>query len=194
MSSCCHGNFVFWTGNWKHVIKYDLYIKFPRIFAYSVQICAKFCCKNFNDVAVFFRVHGSAVNPEKTAEPLEMPYGSGLWWGQGTMLDGGSDPPWEGAMLSGRACLRQNCDVNCANTAKPIEMPVGYGLATQVSIRWGSRSPCEGATFRGKDIPGHARWHCCEVSCAITAEPIEIRLGFGLGWVEQTMSRYAHAK
>jgi len=24
---------VFWTGNWKRVIKYDLYIKFLRIFA-----------------------------------------------------------------------------------------------------------------------------------------------------------------
>ena len=41
---------VFWTSNWKHVIKYDLYVKFPRIFAHNVQINDKFCCKSFNDV------------------------------------------------------------------------------------------------------------------------------------------------
>jgi len=29
---------VFWTSNGRHVIKYDLYVKFPRIFAHSVQI------------------------------------------------------------------------------------------------------------------------------------------------------------
>ena len=38
---------VLWTSNWKDVIKYDLYVKFPRIFANDVQINAKFCCKNF---------------------------------------------------------------------------------------------------------------------------------------------------
>ena len=47
---------VFWTSNWKHVIKYDLYVKFPRSFAHNVQINAKFCCKNFNDVCQVFRI------------------------------------------------------------------------------------------------------------------------------------------
>jgi len=47
---------VFWTSNWKHVIKYYLYVKFPRIFANNVQINAKFCCKNFNDVCQVFRI------------------------------------------------------------------------------------------------------------------------------------------
>jgi len=36
---------VFWRNNWKHVIKYDLYVEFPQIFVHYVQICAKFCCK-----------------------------------------------------------------------------------------------------------------------------------------------------
>jgi len=40
----------------ENVIKYDLYVKFPRIFAHNVQICAKFCCKNFNDVCQVFRI------------------------------------------------------------------------------------------------------------------------------------------
>jgi len=45
---------VFWTSNSKHVIKHDIYVKFPWIFAHNVQICAKFCCKNFNDVCQVF--------------------------------------------------------------------------------------------------------------------------------------------
>ena len=28
---------VFWTSNWKHVIKYDLCVKFPRIFAHKYK-------------------------------------------------------------------------------------------------------------------------------------------------------------
>jgi len=45
---------VCWTSNWKHVIKYDLYVKFSRIFAHNIQICAKFSCKNFTDVCPVF--------------------------------------------------------------------------------------------------------------------------------------------
>jgi len=37
---------VFWTSNWKHVIKYDLCVKFSRFFAHNVQMCAKFICKS----------------------------------------------------------------------------------------------------------------------------------------------------
>jgi len=53
---------VFWRSNCKHVIKYDLYVKFPRTFAHNVQISAKFGCKNFTDVCpiyfgAFFRGH-----------------------------------------------------------------------------------------------------------------------------------------
>jgi len=49
-SQYCHGN-VFLTRNWKHVIKYDFYVNFfLQIFAHSVQMCAKFSCKDFTDV------------------------------------------------------------------------------------------------------------------------------------------------
>jgi len=52
--TCCHGNLCFGRVI-KNVIKYDLYVKFPRIFAHNVQIYAKSCCKNFNDVCqVYF--------------------------------------------------------------------------------------------------------------------------------------------
>jgi len=42
------------TCNWKHVIKYDFYVKFLRIFACNVQICATFSFKNFSDVCPAF--------------------------------------------------------------------------------------------------------------------------------------------
>jgi len=44
----------------------------------------------------------------------------------------------------------------------------------------GTDLPWEGAIF------WHARQHW-DVSCAKTAEPVEIRLGSGLGWVEASM-------
>jgi len=46
MSPCCHGNLCF-DRVIENVIKYDLYVKFPRIFVHNVQINAKFCCKKF---------------------------------------------------------------------------------------------------------------------------------------------------
>ena len=74
MSLCCHGNLCFGTVI-ENVIKYDLYIKFPQIFAHNVQIRAKFSCKNFTDVCpvfwilrhytwegAFFRVHAAYAN------------------------------------------------------------------------------------------------------------------------------------
>jgi len=55
MSPCCHGNLCF-ERVIENVIKYDLYVKFPRIFAHNLQIYAKFCCKNFSDVCQVFRI------------------------------------------------------------------------------------------------------------------------------------------
>jgi len=38
------------------------------------------------------------VSPAKTAEPIEVPFGLRTWVGpRDHLLDGGSDPPWEGA-------------------------------------------------------------------------------------------------
>jgi len=43
------------------------------------------------------------VNPAKTAEPIEMPFGLRTWVGpRNHVLDGHSDPPWEGANFWGR--------------------------------------------------------------------------------------------
>jgi len=55
MSLCCHGNLCFGRVT-ENVIKYDLYVKFPQIFAHNIQIYAKFCCKNFNDVCQVFQI------------------------------------------------------------------------------------------------------------------------------------------
>jgi len=48
MSPCYHGNLCF-RRVIANVMKYDLYVKFPQIFAHNVRICAKFSCKNFTD-------------------------------------------------------------------------------------------------------------------------------------------------
>jgi len=53
MSPCYHGNLCF-RRVIEIVIKYDLYVKFPQIFAHNVQICAKFSYKNFTDVCPVF--------------------------------------------------------------------------------------------------------------------------------------------
>ena len=38
------------------------------------------------------------VSPAKTAAPIDLPFGLRTWVGQGNhVLDGGPDPPWEGA-------------------------------------------------------------------------------------------------
>jgi len=49
---------VFWTSNWKHAKTYDLYVKFPRIFAHNVEICVKFSCKNSLMFAQYFEYYG----------------------------------------------------------------------------------------------------------------------------------------
>jgi len=43
------------------------------------------------------------VSPAKTAEPIEMPFGSGLGWAQGTAYWMGIDPSGEGTILRERA-------------------------------------------------------------------------------------------
>jgi len=45
----------------------------------------------------------TVVSCAKTAEPTEMPFGLWAWMGpQNHILDGGSDSPWEEAMLRGK--------------------------------------------------------------------------------------------
>jgi len=46
------------------------------------------------------------MSPAKTADPIEMPFGSRTWVGQRYhVLHGGSDPPWEGTNFWGRIGL-----------------------------------------------------------------------------------------
>jgi len=50
-----------------------------------------------------FRGDVTLLSPAKTAEPIEMPFGLKTWVGQGNhVLDGGPDPPWEGAIMRGK--------------------------------------------------------------------------------------------
>jgi len=46
------------------------------------------------------------VSPAKTAIPIEMLFGLRTWVDPGNhVLDGGTDPPWEGAVLRGMGSL-----------------------------------------------------------------------------------------
>ena len=51
------------------------------------------------------------------------------------ILDGSADPPWQGAILMGRACpdMPDDTDMNCAKAAELIEML--FGLWTLVGPR-----------------------------------------------------------
>jgi len=59
----------------------------------------------------------TVVSPAKTAEPIEMPFGS--WTRVGPVnhaLDGGPDPPWDGAILGGGASDCKVCCHLCKNS------------------------------------------------------------------------------
>ena len=79
--------------------------------------------------------------------------------------------------------------VSPAKTAAPIELP--FGLRTcgteESCIRWGSRSPREGAIFGGEwashcKVQGHST-----VVCGKTAEPIEMPLTL---WVRAVLKNH----
>jgi len=58
------------------------------------------------------------------------------------------------------------CSVALIKTAEPIDMP--FGVWTQVGQRnhvldGVQIAPCQGAIFRGKNMPGHARRHCSQL-------------------------------
>ena len=72
----------------------------------------------------------SAVSCAKTAEPIEMRFR--LWTRMGPrkhVLDGGSDPPCEEAIISENH-MPDDTVVNCAKAAEPIPMP--FELWTRV--------------------------------------------------------------
>jgi len=103
---------------------------------------------------------GTLVSPAKMAEPIEMQFELRTLVGPGNhVLDGGPDPPWEGAILRrGRAShckvYRQSA-VICAKTAEPIEMP--FGLRARMGQRnrvlHGAQIPHGKGQFWGKGRP-----------------------------------------
>ena len=54
MKSVLSRKLVFLTCNCRHVIKYDIYVKFSQIFAHCVQIYAKISCENLTDFCTIF--------------------------------------------------------------------------------------------------------------------------------------------
>jgi len=76
------------------------------------------------------------VNPAKTAEPIEMPSGLRTWLGpRDHVLDGGLDPPWEGANLGVRmgvpflghcGLILQLAPYNWVNFGGPLPLNGGW--------------------------------------------------------------------
>jgi len=81
--------------------------------------------------------------------------------------------------------------VSCVKMTEPIEMP--FGLWSRVGPRnhilvWVQIAPCQGAIFRGNDMPMHARRHSA-VNCAKMVEPIE--MPFWL-WTRVSQRKHVH--
>jgi len=92
-------------------------------------------------------------------------------------------PPWKGAILrvEGQSIAKYRdilqSAVICAKTTEPIKMP--FGLRIWMGPRnhvldVGPDGP-QGAIFRGKYVPRHARRHST-MSCEKNSEPIEFGL------------------
>jgi len=78
--------------------------------------------------------------------------------------------------------------VSSAETTEPIEMP--FGLRTRVDtgnhvLDGGPDLPWKGAILKGKGMSRQARQRS-DISCAKTAEPIDIPFGCRLGWAQET--------
>jgi len=97
------------------------------------------------------------VSPAKTAAPILMPFGLRTRVvPMNHVLDGGPDPPWEGAILRGwkghpivkyRDTLQSH-----VKTAEPIEMPFGLWArkGPRNRVRWtscGAEGRCHGNQF-----------------------------------------------
>ena len=77
------------------------------------------------------------MNPAKTAEPIEIPFGLRTRVGPGNhVLDGVQIPSWEGAILRGKGRhivkYRDTLQSSVQKTAEPIEMP--FGLWAPIGI------------------------------------------------------------
>jgi len=87
---------------------------------------------------VMYRALFSELCCGKTAELIEMPFGFRTRVvPMNDVLDGGSDPPWEGAILQGKKGRRvvkcSDSAVSCAKMAEPTEML--FGIWTGVGSR-----------------------------------------------------------
>jgi len=105
----------------------------------TTYIDAVYCYQLSSVVCQSVGLSVTFVIPAKMAEPIEMPFGLRTRVSPGNhVLDGGSDAPWEGAILRGKGASHckvwGHSAVICAKTAKPrpIEMP--FGLWAQMGL------------------------------------------------------------
>jgi len=141
-----------------------------------------------------------ALSCAKMAEPIEMSFGVlSLVDLRNHMLDWGTDPPWDGAILRGKGMpwhTWQHSDVNCAKLAEPIEM--SFGLWTRVGPRKhvfdGAQIPrTKGQLLGVRTCPGMPddtllwavqKWLNRSIC----------RFGCGFGWVEASTTSVVFAR
>jgi len=145
------------------------------------------------------------VNPAKTTEGIEMPFGLSTRLGQGNhVLDGGPNLPMGRGNFEGegwpivkyRDTLRQSGAVICAKTAEPIVMPFGLSARTgpkKHDLDGIQMPPWEGATLweRGARCKVYG---FSAVRCAKRLNRSICPLGCGLGWAEGSTSSVVFAR
>jgi len=101
------------------------------------------------------------------------------------VLDGVQIAPCEGAFFREKTFpgMPDHTGVGCVKMTEPIEMP--FGLWSRVGLRnhalvWVQIAPCQGAIFRGNDMPMHAGRHSA-VNCAKMVEPIDMPFWLWMG-------------
>jgi len=107
------------------------------------------------------------------------------------VLDEGTDPPWEGAILKGKSMpwnawqhWRELCKKGRPDQDAIWVMDLGG--PKEACTKLGPDPPCEGAIIRRKDMPRHARQHSA-VSCASMAK--SMYLPFGL-WTHVSQRKH----
>jgi len=99
----------------------------------------------------------------KMAVPVKMPFGLRTRVGpRNHVLDGGLDPPWEGAILGKGWVIVKLATLQKWLNRSRCRLRYGLGPRKHV-LDGGPDTPCDVAIFRGKNMPWHVCRHCREL-------------------------------
>ena len=107
-----------------------------------------------DQVASSVGLYVTVVSPPTAAQPIEMPFRLRTWVGpRNHMLDGAQIPPWEGAILSkeGHPTVKYRDTLHKNGLTNRVAISVeNSGGPKEPRIRWGFRSPWDGAIILAK--------------------------------------------